>query len=140
MFLLRITNNALLFTFLLSSARGESARIGFAELIGRARDFKRSKPIQTPWDTKDKGGYGKKLRGYDRRVGFTFRIKAHQNADIHTLTVKEGDRLPFPIRADQTYAIFNRPVTTWNGFQCSFSVTDLEVDWKSEPVVRVVAA
>ena len=136
-YVFRITSCA----FLFGTAHAEqAARIGFAEFIGQAQDFKQSAPIKTPWDTKDKGGYGKKLRGYDRRVGFTFKIKADQNADIHTLTVKEEDRQPFQVKSGQTYTIFNRPVTTWSGFQCSFSITDLEVDWKSNPVIRVIVA
>jgi hypothetical protein len=119
----------------------EEARIGFAEIIGRVEDWQQSEPIMTPWNlNRDQGGYGEKFRGFDRRTNFTFNIKAHKDADIHTLEVKEEDRKPYHIKAGETYPIVNRPVTTWNFFQCSFSVTDLKVDWSRRPTVRVIVS
>jgi len=123
-----------------AAAYAESGRMGFAELIGRAESFRLSEPIQTPWDTKDKGGYGKKLRGYARRTNFTLQITANRDTTIHTLALKEAVREPYPIKAGQKYHIYNRPVTTWSGFQCSFSVSEMKVDWGAQPVIRVIAA
>ena len=116
-------------------------RNGFAEIIGRVEGWKESEVIKTPWNRNgDNGGYGKKLRGVDRRRNFTFKIKADRDATIHTLEVKEKDRKPFRIEAGKTYQVFNRPVTTWNYFQCSFSVTDLKVDWSKRPRVRLIVS
>ena len=124
-----------------SDSAAQEARIGFAEIIGRVQHWRESDVIQTPWNRNgDQGGYGKKLRGFDRRRNFTFKIKAHKDADIHTLEVKEEDRKLYAIKAGQTYEVFNRPVTTWNRFQCSFTVTDLKVDWSKQPRVRVILA
>ncbi len=116
-------------------------RIGFAEIIGRVDDWQQSEPIKTPWNRDgDKGGYGKTFRGFDRRTNFTFKIKAHQDATIHTLEVKEEDRKPLTIKAGQVLQVVNRPVTTWGFFQCSFSVTDLKVDWTQRPMVRLIVS
>ena len=125
----------------LPPARAQEPRNGFAELIGRVEEWRESEPIKTPWNRNgDQGGYGKKFRGFDRRRNFTFTIKAHKDASIHTLEVKEEDRKPFTIEAGKTVRVYNRPVTTWNWFQCSFSVTDLEVDWTKRPTARVIVA
>jgi len=119
----------------------KEARNGFAEIIGRVQGWKESEVIQTPWNRNgDTGGYGKKLRGFNRRRNFTFRIKADRSTLIHTLEVKEKDRKPFPIVAGEIYQVFNRPVTTWGLFQCSFSVTDLKVDWSKQPRVRLIVS
>jgi hypothetical protein len=120
---------------------GEKARSGFAAIIGQVTDWQESEVITTPWNlNRDEGGYGKSLRGLDRRRNFTFRIKAHQDAAIHTLEVKEEDRKPFSFRVGEVYQVVNRPVTTWNNFQCSFSVTDLTVDWTQQPRVRLIVS
>lgn len=119
----------------------EKDRIGFAEIIGQVEDWRESEPIKTPWNlNRDMGSYGKTFRGFDRRRNFTFRIKAHRDTTIHTLEVKEEDRKPFVFKAGQSYQVFNRPVTTWNNFQCSFSVTDLKVDWATKPTVRLIVS
>jgi hypothetical protein len=124
-----------------SEVRADEARIGFAEIIGRVNDWRESEVIQTPWNRNgDQGGYGKKLRGFDRRRNFTFKIEVHRDADVFTLEVKEKDRRPFEIKSGKPYEIVNRPVTTWNRFQCSPSVTDLKVDWSKQPRVRVIVA
>ena len=116
-------------------------RNGFAEIIGQIDGWRESEVIKTPWNRNgDKGGYGKKLRGFDRRRNFTFKIKADRDVTIHTLEVKENDRKPFRIEAGKTYQVFNRPVTTWNYFQCSFSVTDLKVEWNKRPRVRLIVS
>ena len=116
-------------------------RNGFAEIIGRVEGWQESEVIKTPWNRNgDKGGYGKKLRGIDRRRNFTFKIKPDRDAIIHTLELKEIDRKPFQIEEGKTYQVFNRPVTTWSNFQCSFSVTRLKVDWSKRPRVRLIVS
>ena len=116
-------------------------RIGFAEIIGQVEDWQQSDLIKTPWNlNRDKGGYGKHFRGFDRRRNFTFKIKADKDADLHTLEVKDEDRKPFAISAGKTYTIVNRPVTTWNYFQCSFSVSELAVDWGKRPTIRLIVS
>ncbi len=116
-------------------------RDGFAEIIGRVREWRQSDTIRTPWNKNgDQGGYGRRLRGSDRRRNFTFLITAHRDALIHTLEVNDKDRKPFSITRGETYRIFNRPVTTWNFFQASFTVTDLQVNWRQEPTVRLIVA
>ncbi|MCH7725138.1 MAG: PKD domain-containing protein [Planctomycetes bacterium] len=118
-----------------------TGRIGFAEIIGQVQDWQQSDLIKTPWNlNRDKGGYGKHFRGFDRRRNFTFKIKADKDADLHTLEVKDEDRKPFAIRAGKTYTIVNRPVTTWNYFQCSFSVSELDVDWGKRPTIRLIVS
>lgn len=116
-------------------------RVGFAEIIGQVEDWRESEIIRTPWNRdSDQGGYGKKLRGTDRRRNFTFRIKADRGTKIWTLETEEKDRKPFRIEEGETYQVFNRPVTTWNLFQCSFSVTDLEVNMNKRPRVRLIVS
>ena len=118
-----------------------TGRIGFAEIIGQVQDWQESDLIKTPWNlNRDQGGYGKKFRGFDRRREFKFKIKVDKDTDIHTLEVKDEDRKPHGIRAGKTYTIVNRPVTTWNNFQCSFSVTDYNVDWKKRPTIRLIVS
>ncbi len=122
-------------------ADADEPRIGFAEMIGRVQNWRESEVIKTPWNhNRDSGGYGKAFRGVERRRNFVFKIKADRNATIHTLEVEEKDRKPFSIKEGQTYEIVNRPVTTWNYFQCSFSVSDLKVDWSKQPTIRLIVS
>jgi len=129
------------FIFLATNISAEEERIGFAEIIGHVEQWRESELIKTPWNKNgDNGGYGKKFRGFDRRRNFTFKIKADRDVLIHTLDIKEKDRKPYRLKSGEVYSIVNRPVTTWGYFQCSFSVTDLKVDWSKRPRVRVIVS